>query len=184
MTFSEIVDVITAATDYPRGRVYMHGRRLQELGVIPIGAGGRNAPECDVGHVVLVLLSLLSGQPLHHASAAAAMYASLSNDGTDCLGYLTAMLNSVSRVETLDLDNVPETLLLAFKSTISVVGGEQPAVVVRYSCIDDPMEVAFTQDGAPYEPELIETITESRTIPGCFMFRLGRALREVASELA
>jgi hypothetical protein len=180
VTLNDMVESIAAATDFPRGRVYMHARRLQEAGVIPVGAGGRNAPECDTGHVVLVLMSLLSGKPLHHATKAAAMYAGLTNDGTDALGYLAAMLNSVSRVEHLDLDNVPETLLLAFKSTISVVGGEQPAVVVRYSCIDDPMEVAFTQDGAPYEPELIETITESRTIPGVFMFRLGRALREAS----
>ena len=63
---------------------------------------------------------------------------------------------------------------------MSIVAGEQPAIVVRYSCTDEPLETAFTVDGAPYEPESIETITESRTIPGIFLFRLGRALREVS----
>lgn len=183
MTLTDIVTAITAATGLPHGRVYAHARRLQELAGIPIGTGGRNPPRCDASHAVLILFSLLSGKPLHHASRAAFEYCGLLNDGARAIQYLTGMLGSVAKVDvrTLhDLDNLPDSLRLAFKSHITIVAGDQPVIVVRYSCTDTPLETAFTVDGSPYEPELVESITESRSIPGILLFRLGRALHEVA----
>lgn len=180
MTLTDIVNAITAATELPFGRVYAHARRLQEVGCIPIGTGGRNPPQCDASHAVLILFSLLSGKPLGHASRAAIDYCGLLNDGSRAIQYLTGMIEAVQAVDidaVDDIEKLPETLVLAFKSHVTIVAGDQPAIVVRYSCTDTPLETAFTVDGVPYEPEAVETITESRSIPGILIFRLGRALR-------
>lgn len=180
MTLSELVDAISASTGLARGRVYMHARRLQEIGLAPVGQGGRNAPECDIGHVVLTLFALMSGLPVHHAAHAAIEFCELENDGAQALGYVTGMLESVAKVDKLDLTDVPEDLLLAFKSTITFTSQPEPRMIVRYTCSDKPLEVAFTRDGEPYAPENVEEITESRSIPGTLLFRLGRAIRHVS----
>lgn len=180
MVLSELVNAIAAATDIPQGRAYMHARRLQETGIVPVSKGGSNKPLIEEEHAVLILLSILSGQPLHHASAAAVRFASLENKGSTVLAYLSGMLRSVSAVDTNAvnaLEELPETMLLAFRSHVSVISGDKPAVVVRYTCTDTPLETAFTEDGEPYEPDSGQFITEARSIPGTLIFRLGQAIR-------
>lgn len=183
MVLSDLIAAMSAATCIKTGTIYGHARQLQIHNMMPVGEGGSHAPPCETRHVVALLFSLLSGSPLHETARAVKQYCGLENDGIRAVEYIAGMLDAVSDcdLDAIDcIDDLPDMLRLAFKANVTFVAGEDRAIVVRYTCTDTPLEVAFTAGGLPYEPDAMEAITSSKSIPGVLLFRLGRALRAVA----
>lgn len=174
MKLSFVVDVITTEMNQPRGRVAMISRRLQEIEAIPVGAGGRLAPDLSYDDVALILVTLLIDQ----ASPAAARLAVKMCDYThsDDTGSATAGEYIARLIKGADLSYSTHSQL-AFKASVTVHGGAENAIVVRHTCTDKPLELAFTADGKSYEPELAETVVSAFTLPGVLLHRIGRALK-------
>ena len=73
---------------------------------------------------------------------------SKDEDGTiEVVPYITNLLKVLA-----EADEPTVHARLAFSVAISVVVGDQPAIVVRYSCIDEPHETAFTPEGRAWRP--------------------------------
>lgn len=174
MKLSFVVDVIATEMNQPRGRVAMIGRRLQEIDAIPIGAGGRLAPDLSYEDVALIIVTLLIDQA---SPAAARLAVEMCNyTHADETGHATAGQYIAQLLKGADLSNGVQSQL-AFKSSVTVHGGAEDAIVVRHTCTDKPLELAFTRDGKPYEPELAETVVSAFTLPGILLHRVGRAMK-------
>lgn len=94
----------------------------------------------------------------------------------DETGHATAGQYITQLLKGADLSNGVQSQL-AFKSSVTVHGGAEDAIVVRHTCTDKPLELAFTRDGKSYEPELAEMVVSAFTLPGVLLHRIGRALK-------
>ncbi|WP_374829661.1 hypothetical protein [Paenochrobactrum pullorum] len=174
MKLSFVVDVIANELKQPRGRVAMLSRRLQAIDAIPVGAGGRLAPDLNYNDVALMLVTLLIDQASHQAARLAVDMCAYTH--ADETGHATAGHYIAQLLKGADLSHSANSQL-AFKSSVTVHGGAEDAIVVRHTCTDKPLELAFTSDGKPYQPELVETIVSAFTLSGVLLHRIGRALK-------
>lgn len=175
----ELVSIISENTGAPHGRVAHIARRGQDVGIFP-KAVGAHIPRCGIAHVVALILALASGRPVNALADAwqIASYKSTEpGDGTTAGQYLARML---SRFRDLDPKEPGDAAQLAFKSSVTIIGGDQPALVVRVDTSDDPLEVSFTPSGQRYEPYWSQIISPAAVIPGRLLFRIGTDLADVS----
>lgn len=174
MKLSKVTATVAEELNQPFGRIIMVSRKLQEIGAIPIGNGGRHSPDVTYEHVALLLVALLIDRASHHAARLAVemcAYTHRDDTGSATAGHYIAQL-----LKGADLSHSTNSQL-AFKASVTVHGGAEDAIVIRHSCTDKPLELAFTADGKVYEPELAETVVSAFTLPGVLLHRIGRALK-------
>ena len=176
MRLSQLIGTLAEHTGQSVGRVDTLARRLQEIGAIPKGSGGSNAASVTIDHAVLLILAHLSDAKIGQISTVVpqiAEYFHVDDEGKmTAAKFVSTLLSSL-----VDVDASPDLTRVAFRSSVSVIGGDQPAVVVRIGTNElDPLELAFTPDGKPYEPFFGEEVAKAVTIPGRVLFRLARAL--------
>lgn len=174
MKLSNVTAVVAAELNQPFGRIIMVSRKLQEVGAIPIGNGGRHSPDVTYGHVALLLVALLIDRASHQAARLAVEMTSYTHN--DDAGSVTAGHYITQLLKGADLSHSANSQL-AFKASVTIHGGAEDAIIVRHSCTDKPLELAFTADGKPYQPEHAETIVSAFTLPGVLLHRVGRALK-------
>ncbi|MFK4823768.1 hypothetical protein ACI0FM_03055 [Paenochrobactrum sp. BZR 588] len=174
MKLSKVTAVVAEELKQPFGRIIMVSRKLQEIGAIPIGNGGRHSPDVTYEHAALLLVALLIDRASHQAARLAVEICSYTH--ADDTGHATAGHYIAQLLKGADLSHSANSQL-AFKASVIVHGGAEDAIVVRHSCTDTPLELAFTADGRTYEPELAETVVSAFTLPGVVLHRIGRALK-------
>ncbi|WP_234683976.1 hypothetical protein [Bradyrhizobium monzae] len=113
-TLTRVLDAIETHIGFPRSRTNGISRRLQEAGILPVGAPGI-APELDQRDVCLLLATLMSAPKLHKAVDHARAYSGMSPGG--------AVLSTDAP------DSIPRSALeyLEVKSEVAV-GGSADAV--------------------------------------------------------
>ncbi|UOK70261.1 hypothetical protein [Ancylobacter polymorphus] len=166
---SAVVDVVATATELSPHHVNMQARRLQELGELARSPGGRLPALVNPPQVARLLLALLVDRPLVEAARLAAIMSDYRNQGMPVGDYIGRMLVSAGGPDFL----APASVLAA-KASVTVHAGD--AVVIRYTCTDDPLEEVFTASGATWAPDDAETIASARTLPGRLLHRIGRGL--------
>lgn len=174
MKLSHVTAVVAEELNQPFGRIIMVSRKLQEIGAIPIGNGGRHSPDVTYEHAALLLVALLIDRASHQAARLAVdmcSYTHTDDNGSASAGQYIAQL-----LQGADLSHSSNSQL-AFKASVTVHGGAEDAIIVRHSCTDKPLELAFTAEGKPYQPEHAETIVSAFTLPGVLLHRIGRALK-------
>lgn len=175
----DIVSIISQHTGTTHGRVAHIARRGQEAGIFP-KAVGSHIPKCGMAHVVALLLGVASGRPTHELADAwrIASYRSTDpGDRTSAGEYLCRMLASF---RDLDPSDTSDQAKLAFKSSVTVIGGDNPALVIRYATADDPLEISFTPSGGEFEPYWTERLSPATILPGRLLFRIGTDLADVS----
>lgn len=170
---SAVVDVVATATGLSPHHVNMQARRMQELGELARSPGGRKPALVNPSQVARLLLALLIDLPLVDAARLAATMSDYRNADVPVGDYLGRMLVSAGGPDYL----APASVLAA-KASVTVHAPD--AVVVRYTCTDDPLEEIFTAAGKAWAPDDAETITSARTLPGRLLHRIGRGLAEVS----
>lgn len=175
MRVSDLCGALAGVTGESVGRFTTLARRLQDEGFIPKGSGGSNAPAANCSHAVMLLLAQASGEPLHHVADAVNRLADYANKEGEtellALSFITDLLAALVHV-----DDIPSRTKLAFSSSITVVGGDRPAILVRIVTDEEPLEIAFTENGDEYRPHKGETLAPACTIPGNVLFRVARAI--------
>lgn len=175
----DIVSIIAEHTGTNRGRVAHIARRGQEAGIFP-KAVGSHIPRCGMAHVVALLLAVASGRPERELSDAwhIGSFKSTEPGNRKTAGeYLSGMLASFRDMDPADTSDQAK---LAFKSSVTVVGGDNPAVVVRFATTEDPIEISFTPTGGEFEPYWSETLARATVLPGRLLFRIGVDLADVS----
>lgn len=174
----DLVSIISKHTGAPHGRVAHIARRGQEAGIFP-KAVGAHIPKCGMGHAVAMLLAVASGRPTHELDDAwsIASFISTDSDRTTAGAYLARLLASFRDLDPADTSDQAK---LAFKSSVTIITGDNPALVVRFDTVDDPLEVSFTPTGAPYEPFWAESLSPAMVVPGRLLFRIGVDLADVS----
>lgn len=170
---SGVVDIIAAATDTSPHHIISVARHLQELREIPRSPGGRLPALLSPHQVVTLLLALLIDDTRPAAARLAATMSDYRNQGVPVGDYLGRMLVSAGGPDFLAPGSV-----LAAKASVTVHASD--AVVVRFSCTDEPLEEIFTAAGSTWAPDDADSITSARTLPGRLLHRIGRGLAEVA----
>lgn len=117
-TLSNTLDAIELHVGFPRSRSSGVSRRLQEAGLLPVGAPGV-APELDQRDVCLLLLVLLSAPKLHEAVAHAQAYVAMTPGG--------AVLSADAP------DSIPRSALeyLEVQSEVAIGGSHQAVDDIR-----------------------------------------------------
>ena len=175
----DIVSIIAEHTGATRGRVAHIARRGQEAGIFP-KAVGSHIPKCGMAHVVAMLLAVASGRPESELSDAwriASFRSTTPGDRTTAGEYLVRLLASFRDMDPADTS---DQVKLAFKSTVTIIGGDNPALVVRFATTSDPIELSFTPHGGEYEPYWSETLAPAAVIPGRLLFRIGVDLADAS----
>lgn len=81
-TLNAAIAAIDRHIGFPTSRARQVARRLQEAGVLPVGAPGV-APELGVDNVIDVVIALAADTSLHTAAEAVCAYRALTPGGTD-----------------------------------------------------------------------------------------------------
>lgn len=170
---SAVVDVIAAATGISRHHVIVLARHLQELREIPRSPGGRLPALLIPSQVATLLLTLLIDDTRPAAARLAATMSDYRNQGVPVGDYIGRMLVSAGGPDFL----APASVLTAKASVTVHAPG---AIVIRHSCLDDPLEEVFTAAGSTWSPDDADGITSARTLPGRLLHRIGRGLAGVA----
>jgi hypothetical protein len=170
---SAVVDVVATATELSPHHVNMQARRLQELGELSRSPGGRLPALVNAAQVSRLILALLIDRPLVEAARLAATMSDYRNQGMPVGDYIGKMLVSAGLPDFL----TPTSVLTAKASVTVHAPG---AIVIRHSCLDDPLEEVFTAAGSTWSPDDADGITSARTLPGRLLHRIGRGLAGVA----
>lgn len=173
MYLSDTVDALAHALDTGRGRIDTLARRLQEGGLLPKSIGGSNRPAVCIGDVVSLLLAHAVGTGYGEVAKAVSDLRSYQSDAGISAGECIA--NMIRALIALDARNGAAA---AF-STISITNGSRPAVVVRITADDEPVELTFTPDGVKWQPHKADGVFETVVVPGLTLFKLANRLRDL-----
>lgn len=173
IALSAACQVVAMATGHSLDHIKALARRLQEIQSIPRSRGGRLPAVCNERHVATLLLALLVPRTLMEAAGSGDYLASFLGERVEAGDYIGRLLVEAGT------DSAASELVAA--ATITVHTGPESAVVIRHTCSDGSVEEVFTFTGAPWRPDMSEVITETRTLPGRLLHRIGRGLAE-ASE--
>ncbi|WP_066715936.1 MULTISPECIES: hypothetical protein [Hyphomicrobiales] len=173
MYLSDAVDALATSLNTGRGRLDTLARRLQEGGQLPKSEGGSNRPVVTIDHVVSLLFAHIVGVGYGHVAKAVEDIRNYRNDETTAGDFVAAMLQRL-----VDLDTGIGGRG-AYHSSVTITNGSRPALVVRIGSDEEPVEVAFTPGGVPWQPNQADRIFESCIIPGRVLFRIATALREL-----
>lgn len=178
MYLSDAIGALAVALDTGRGRIDTLARRLQERGLLPKSTGGSNRPEASLNDVVAILLAHVVGAGYGDVARTVSElidYRHLSNRGDGHAGDYIA--NALRHLIALDTGVAGYG---AANCSIAITNGSHPAIVVRIPTSDsDPLELAFTPDGEPWQPQKALGVFSTNVIPGLTLFKLANQLREL-----
>ncbi len=173
MYLSDTVDALAHALDTGRGRIDTLARRLQEGGLLPKSMGGSNRPAVNIGDVVSLLIAHAVGTGYGEVARAVSALRDYQSETGMSAGECVA--NMIRALIALDVRNGAAA---AF-STVSITNGTRPAIVVRITAEDEPVELTFTPDGGKWQPHKAEGVFETAVVPGLTLFKLANQLREL-----
>lgn len=182
---SEMVAAAEAHSGLPESRVRTVARRLQDTCLLPRGTG-KVPPTVTSKHVAVYILALLTGVELHsvaNETDACAGFIHFDDNGQpeNAEDFIAAMIDayacsSVSKAVNgyhkgdINGDFVAQSF--GYHSTITVVSGDKPAVIVRTMTNDGAIERVFTKAGKPWEPHDSLAISRAMTLPGRAFLRM------------
>lgn len=179
-SIAEMAAIVARHTGLPAGRVRNVTRKLQDAGILPRSAGGRNAPAAEAEHAVALIVGLLTDVPLHSVAPAVILTLDYYRSETATEPVLAAgdtLARMLVALANLDTSRVTELQKFSFHSSVSVVSGDAPAVVIRTGNADgEPTEMAFTADGRTWHPERKARFAKSLTLSGTALFRIANEL--------
>lgn len=171
---SSVVNIIATATDISPHHIIVLARNLQELGELPRSPGGRLPALVNPSQVARLILALLIDDTRPAAARMAGIMSDFRNQNVPIGDYIGRLLLAAGAPDFMHPASV-----LAAKASITVHA--PGAVVVRYTCVDEPLEEAFVPTNAPWLPDDADRITSARTLPGRLLHRIGRGLAGIAA---
>lgn len=174
MYLSDAVDALATSLNTGRGRLDTLARRLQEGGQLPKSEGGSNRPVVTIDHVVSLIIAHVVGTGYGAVARAVADIRGYRNDETTAGDFVANMLRLLVELDTGVGGRG------AYHSAVTITNGSQPALVVRVGSGEgEPVEVAFTPDGQPWQPNRADGLFQTYCIPGRTLFRIATALRDL-----
>lgn len=179
MKLSELSTIVAKGTGLSENRVASLQRKLQDAGVLPRGNGGSNAPSAHSEHAVKLILAELSGAPGHSVARRVDELLGYSNSDYHrgaAMEFLLEMLRSLVVAVYSDGAARLDRARFAYHSSVTVVTGDHPAIVIRTAVEDGHQDIVFTPHAKPWRPASGEVIETAKTITG-------KSLFEIAAEI-
>lgn len=173
-TISELVAIAEEHSGLPTSRVRTVARRLQDACLLPRGTG-KVPPVATSKHVAILIIALLTSEPLHSVASVANEYAGFIHIGEDgkphnAEDFISGMIDGFS---VANKDDATGFMGLAIHASIMLIGGDNPALSIRIGCTDGPIEYVFTPGAVKWRPYNSTAIACANTIPGKAFFRIG-----------